>query len=294
MAPRICFVVMFLGLAVLYPLQRWMDTASPRQVVSDETLFFSSGPAIKRMSLGLDGLVADIYWMRAVQYFGNKVIAGRYSGAGGDAARIDLLAPLLNIIVDLDPHHITAYRFGAIFLPEQDPQAAIDLLNKGIERNPDDWHLYQDLGFIYWHMGDYAKAAEVYDQGSNIEGSLWWMRDLAGFMRVKGGSRDAAREVYEHYLNSDDPTIRSQAVFRLRLIHSLDEVDAINRLLSRYKSETGRCPSDLKVLARWLQPAGVPLNDDLEPVDADGFPLVLDQAACTVAISPSSDLPRSL
>jgi tetratricopeptide (TPR) repeat protein len=291
---RICFVVMFLGLAALYPMQRWIDSASPRAPIGEETLFFTSGPAIKRMSLGLDGLVADIYWMRTVQYFGDKVLAGRYSGVTGDATRIDLLAPLLNIIVDLDPHHITAYRFGAIFLPEEDPQSAIDLLNKGIERNPDDWHLYQDLGYIYWHIGDYAKAADVYDQGSRIQGSLWWMRDLAGLMRVKGGSRDAAREIYERYLTSDDPNIKAQAVFRLKLIQSLDEIEAINHVLGKYKAETGRCPSDLRTLARWLQPAGIPLNDELQPVDADGYALALDEEACMVEISPTSDLPKSL
>ena len=58
----------------------------------EEVLYISSPKALKRMSLGYDGLLADIYWTRAVQYFGNKHHDG--------AQRYDLLAPLLEITTD--------------------------------------------------------------------------------------------------------------------------------------------------------------------------------------------------
>ena len=38
-----------------------------------EVLYISSPTLVKRMSLGYDGLLADIYWTRAVQYFGDKL-----------------------------------------------------------------------------------------------------------------------------------------------------------------------------------------------------------------------------
>src|SRR5207253_1678845 len=38
----------------------------------EEVLYIPSPKAIKRLSLGYDGLLADIYWTRAVQYVGNK------------------------------------------------------------------------------------------------------------------------------------------------------------------------------------------------------------------------------
>jgi tetratricopeptide (TPR) repeat protein len=276
MKPSKCFIVIVIGLASLFFLQRRIDSSSPREVIDDETLYFASGKTIKRMSLGLDGLVADVYWIRTVQYFGRKVLAE------GDprSVKMALLANLLNIIVDLEPHHITAYRFGAVFLPDQDPKAAVDLLEKGIKENPDEWRLYQDLGFIYWHVRDYATASDVYERGSQIPGAPWWMRDLSGFLKVKGGSRETAREIYNRYLTSDDPNIRAQAIVRLNQIESLDELDAINQLLTRYKSETGRCPPNLRVLARWLAAMGVPLDNNLDPVDPDGYPYTFDSANC--------------
>src|SRR5687768_11320098 len=99
-------------------MQQWVDESAPRQTIDEEALYLSSGKTIKRMSLGLDALVADIYWIRTVQYFGGKVIDSGLplSSAVTKDLRMDLLAPLLDIVVTLDPQHLPAYRFGAIFL----------------------------------------------------------------------------------------------------------------------------------------------------------------------------------
>ena len=71
------------------------------------------------MSLGLEALAADVYWIRTVQYFGRKVIdSGKpLSSAVSKDLRMDLLAPLLDIVVTLDPQHIPAYRFRQYFFP---------------------------------------------------------------------------------------------------------------------------------------------------------------------------------
>ena len=161
--------VLVVGMGLLYPMQRWIDKTSPRASVSEETLFLSSGKSIKKMSLGLDGLAADIYWIRTVQYFGRKLIESDKplsAGATKDI-RMDLLAPLLNIVVTLDPQHVPAYRFGAIFLPERDLPAAIALVEKGISENPNEWRLYQDLGYIYWQAGNASAGEERADIGAD-------------------------------------------------------------------------------------------------------------------------------
>ena len=284
--------IILVGLGLLYPMQRWIDTTSPHMVISDESLYFASGDTIKKMSLGLDGLVADIYWIRTVQYFGGKLYENQEAGSNTRDIRMELLAPLLNIIVRLDPHHMSAYRFGAIFLPERDLPAAIDLLERGIRENPDEWRLYQDLGFIYWQSGDYAKAAEWYERGSRVPGALWWMRDLAGVMKIRGGSRETARIIYEGYLSSEDETIRAQALGRLKQLRSLDERDAINDLLDRYKQQVGTCPGSFRPLAPALKTLGLSLSDDLTPVDPDGFPYELGAENCKAELYKESTIMR--
>jgi len=310
-------IVLLSGLALLYPMQRWIDETSPHEVISEETLYFTSGKTLKKMSLGLDGIVADIYWMRTVQYFGGKLIENKASLSMNSTREIrrDLLAPYLNIITELDPHQIQAYRFGAIFLPERDLPAAVALLERGIAENPENWRLYQDLGYIYWQEGEYEKAAEAYERGGQIEGAAWWMRDMAGFMRIKGGSRDTARAVYSKYAESEDPQIRKQATLRLEQLTALDELDVLNALMTCYREQTGRCPDSFRVLiaelrrnsfdnclsaklnitAKELQErkSSLRINNDLQFVDPEGVAYVLNDKDCKIELAFSSSIPRS-
>lgn len=297
-------VVLILGMLLLYPLQRWIDDAAGHDGQTDEVLYLSSGETIRKLSLGLEGLTANVYWIRTLQYFGRKLIDSGKPLSATSTRDIDmpLLAPLLNIVVTLDPHHMPAYRFGAIFLPERDVPAAIALLERGIRENPNEWRLYQDLAYIYWQQGNdarvedrpafYAKAADWYDLGGQIPGSLWWMRDLAGLMRIKGGSRDAARLIYEGYLASDDKNISAQAVDRLKQLRSLDDLDTINSVLARWKQRHGSCPSDLRALAPTLTSINISVDDDLMPVDPDGFPYVFDVSSCEARLARRSSIPR--
>ena len=287
--------IILIGLGAIYPLQRWMDETMPREAISEESLYFASGKTIRKMSLGLDAIVADIYWIRTVQYFGRKVLESGQplSMTSTRNVRMELLAPLLNIIVELDPQHLPAYRFGAIFLPERDPEAAIALLERGIRENPSEWRLYQDLAYIYWQAGDYNRAADYYEEGGQVPGAMWWMRDMAGFMRLKGGSREAARAIYLHYAESEDERIRTQAVSRLKQLQALDEIDAVNEFLSRQKQTLGRCPESLKGFARNFRNAGLRLNEDQVPTDPDGFAYEFDAATCTVNLATASTIPRS-
>lgn len=295
--------ILVVGLGMLYPMQRWIDKTSPRPTIDEETLYLSSGRTIKKMCLGHQALAADIYWIRAVQYFGRKVIdSGKpLSSAASKDIRMNLLAPFLDIVVTLDPQHIAAYRFGAIFLPERDLQAAIALLEGGIRENPDEWRLYQDLAYIYWQAGNtstgaaqidnYAKASEWYEKGSQVTRAPWWMRDLAGLMKIRGGSREAARAVYSSYLASDDENIRGQAIGRLKQLRSLDELDAINSVLARYREQTGSCPPDLRALAPALRSMKLTINDDLMPVDPDGFAYTYNASKCKAELAFVSTIP---
>src|ERR1700733_13346172 len=159
-AGTLLVVCMFASVLLLQKVDRLRSGATLQEV-----LYISSPKALKRLSLGYDGLLADIYWTRAVQYFGSKHFAG--------SQHYDLLAPLLEITTALDPHLTVAYEFGSNFLAPQPPggagmpQRAIELAEFGIRNNPDDWHLYYDLGFIYYmDVKDYAKAADAFARGA--------------------------------------------------------------------------------------------------------------------------------
>jgi hypothetical protein len=103
----------------------------------EEVLYIPSPRIVKRLSLGYDGLLADVYWTRAVQYFGSKHFQG--------SRDYHLLAPLLEITTALDPHLTVAYEFGANFLAPREPQRAIELVEYGIRHNPNEWKIYHLL-----------------------------------------------------------------------------------------------------------------------------------------------------
>jgi len=125
-----------------------------------------------------------------------------------------------------------------------------------------------------------------------VPGAMWWMRDLAGYMKIAGGSREAAYAIYASYASSDDENIRNQAIMRLKQLRALDEMDAINELLARFKSQTGQCVSDLRQLAPQWRAMKLTLNDEQRPVDPDGLAYGLKADTCKVELAWDSKIPR--
>lgn len=208
----------------------------------EDVLFVSSPKAVKRLSLGYDGLLADIYWTRAVQYFGGRHVAR--------ANHFHLLAPLLAITTTLDPHLVVAYEFGANFLSPKPPNGAgmpdkaIELVEYGIRNNPDDWKLYYELGFIYYmDTKDYERAAEAFARGSKVPNAHPFLKLLAAKMAQHAGDTQMARELWTTtYQTSQDKQIRGNAIAHLRAIQVEDDVTALQELVGQYGQKTGQLP----------------------------------------------------
>jgi hypothetical protein len=101
---------------------------------------------IKRLSLGYDGLIADIYWTATVQYFGR-----RHREDKGEQ-RYPLLAPLLETTTHLDPIFLSLTNLGRISWPPhrrtEQVNRSVRLIESGIQANPDSWRIYYNLGFL--------------------------------------------------------------------------------------------------------------------------------------------------
>lgn len=72
-------VCSLLLVACLYGSTRELRTLQAMRPAAriEEVLYISSPDFVRRMSLGYSGLAADIYWTRAVQYFGRSASSGR-------------------------------------------------------------------------------------------------------------------------------------------------------------------------------------------------------------------------
>jgi tetratricopeptide (TPR) repeat protein len=234
----------------------------------EEVLYLSSSKALRRMSLGYTGLVADIYWTRAVQYFGGKHHAG--------AMRYDLLAPLLDITTDLDPQLLVAYEFGGTFLAQRPPggagvpDKAVALVEKGIRANPNEWRLYYALGFIhYMERKDYTAAAAAFLEGSKVPNAHPWMKFLAAQMARRGGDLETARMMWTAtYDTTQDNMIRQNAAEHLRALQAESDINELERIVELYRTKNGHPPASF----RELIDAGMLLSIPRDPV---GYPYLL-------------------
>lgn len=249
---------------------------------------------MRGFTLGLDGLIADWYWMRSLQYIGGK-ISTKEGFINIDDLRefnLRLLYPYLNSATDLDPQFMAAYSYGAIVLPAIDQDKAIAIAKKGIANNPSRWQLYQQLGYIYWRLKRYDEASETYEQGSHIVGAPPFMKMMSAAMKTEGGSRNNARAIYRQMLESTDENIQNTASLRLKQIAALDEIEAINDTLFKFKETNGRCVNNLSDIHSQLAKVALPeardfrINNSNQLVDPTDAPYLFDINTCTVKLDP--------
>lgn len=253
--------LLLLSLAVSVLLLRRLDQVRT-QATLEEVLYFNSPKVVKRLSLGYGGLLADIYWTRAVQYFGNHHV--------NKTTDYKLLAPLLEITTALDPKLMVAYEFGANFLGPKPPEGAglpdkaIALLESGIRNNPDDWKLYYDLGFIYYmDLKDYARASEAFERGTHVPKAHPFLRVMAAQMAQHAGEIQTARMLWQDtYATTKDEMIRQNAVAHLRALAVDEGVTELEKIVAVYAGKTGRLPSSFNQLVDAGMLKGLPLDPD--------------------------------
>lgn len=247
-------------LAATYPLSRRIERLNEQVQPGRDVLNIRSPKLLKKLSLGYDALLADIYWTRVVQYYGGK--------RRDREANFPLLEPLLDITVTLDPHLLVAYKFGAIFLSEPPPKGAgrpdkaVEFIRRGIVANPDDWRLWHDLGFIYyWDMKDYRRAAAAYLEGSKHPQAREWMKVMAARIAQEGRTRDISRFLWQQIMEStQDPTIRRNAQEHLLALKAEEDADHLQPLVEEFRRRSGRWPASTAEMAAAGLLRGVPLD----------------------------------
>lgn len=247
-------------------------------------LWIRSGPLMKRLALGFDPLLADIYWMRSVVYYGGQ----RLQEDGKQ--NYELLAPMLDLVTTLDPKFGVAYRFGAIFLTEAYPSGpgrpdeSIALLQKGIENDPGRWEYMHDIGFVYyWWLHDYASAAEWFRKAESAGGPSW-LGPLAANTLAAGGSRDQSRALWKQlYETTDSEWIKKTAERSFLQLDALDVIDALNAAADRFEAREGRRATTWEELVRGERLRGIPM-------DPTGVPYELDPSTGRIGLSQESSL----
>lgn len=295
MRDGLLLLTLLIGLASVVGLSRWLDShRPPTDSRMDEEQLYLTGTMAKRISLGFNGLAADWYWMRSLQYVGRKIIDVPDNVPIDNLAQLNLklLAPLIDTSTTLDPEFIEPYQYAAVVLPAVDLPEAIRLTRKGIAANPNAWRLYQHLGYIYWQQRDFQAAGEAYDQGSKLPGAPPWMVAMKAKMANEGGSRQLAREIYGRmYEQAENAKVKEMARKRLLQLDSLDQRDGLRKVLAAYKTRVGRCPSSWKEVEPLLRALRVEVDSTGAPLDPTGTAYVMVGDGCDLDVDPKSEVP---
>jgi tetratricopeptide (TPR) repeat protein len=279
----VVLLVTILGAATGLQLVRERTYALEK--IEDQVLYVSDGLMVRRAALSYDAVLADVYWIRALQHYGSERLKP-------DAQRrYDLLYPLLDLATTLDSRFTVGYRFGAIFLAEPHPggagrpEQAIALLKKGITLNPNKWDYYHDIGFIYyWNLHDYGSAAEWFRRGGALPGAPWWLNSYAAVMLSRGGDRRSSRAMWQRLAASEESEwLRQTAQLRLKQLDAMDEIDALEQVVKEFARIAGQLPSS------WEEVVRLGLLRDV-PVDPTATPYTLDFVTGKVTVAAWSRL----
>jgi len=264
-------VFVLLDFAGLWHLQERIDVQQSAVAKEDDQVMLRSSKLVKGLSLEYAPLVADIYWTRVVQYYGNKQAENQ--------SDLRLLWPLLDVTSVLDPQLMPVYHFGSTFLSAPEPggagraDLAVELLKRGLRANPEDWRLYYDLGFVYYFdMKDYAKASEALYEGSKNPKAFVWMKTVAAKIAAEGNSTETSRFLWQDVYNTTkDPLVKKNALRHLQLLRSEDDCKQIDAVADEYQKRFGRRPRRMSELSQSGLLRG-------EPVDPLGYPYILSEA----------------
>ncbi|MFW6045147.1 MAG: hypothetical protein ACOCR1_05315 [Planctomycetota bacterium] len=160
-------------------------------------------PAMSHAPLGgLEPLVADLMWMRLIQFMGS-------SQDMSDAQRIQETHRQFDRITRLDPKFYLVYRFGTLTLSVQEPEKALDLIDRGLR----------------------YMSPEEYDWRFPFYGAFICYQYLEGPGRFDRGLR------YLHHLRNNDDAPSFVQRLRPMMLEKQDELDeALNVWMKLYRS----------------------------------------------------------
>ncbi len=165
---------------------------------------------LRWLSLGHPTLVANLLWLRAVQYIGEE---------RADDRGWQKLFPLVDTITDLDPKHGYAYQIAGIMLGSKGlPSESSAILEKGTRNVPDRYILPYLRAFnAFYYDDDWETAGRFAEISARTPGAPEHVRQNVLAYYVKGRRAGAAEAFLEQTLReTEDPDSRKAVESQLR------------------------------------------------------------------------------
>jgi hypothetical protein len=247
---KIGLAVVVLLIVVSIPIQLKIESIRGDENIITKSLYINSS-TLKRLSLGYEELIADIYWIRALQYFSNTKSINMVPSE---------LYKYFDMITDLDPKFVNAYRYGGTFLAEPpdlglgEIELGVKLLDKGRLNNPENFRLVLDEAFIYYiYTNNFKRASELFEEASEKE-SLSEMRKaslkgMAALALSKTGNLELSKKIWTYiYKTSSIEGRKEHALSNLKEIETMEHENRLTGALRSYYDDKKSLPNKIEGL----------------------------------------------
>ena len=237
-------VLLILSCGIFMSLKVKTDNISRKKIPGSSIIYIPSGQYLKYATFGNSSLLADLIYIWAIQYYSDYSIPNMY----------EYLDHIFSIINELDPSYLDPYDVGAVIAAyeAQDLDLALKILDRGLEKNPEQW-LFPYLAGHYAQMinKDHKLAQEYYKKAMNIEGVPPIVRRLYANAIFKSMDYKRALQTWlEIYKTAKDERIKKIASNHLYNITATIDIQKINEAIEKFKESYGRNPMELSQLVR--------------------------------------------
>lgn len=239
-------------------------------------LYLPSARMLKLVSLGNEGLVADMLYLWSIQYYSQFQFREKFL----------YLDTVFNLITDLDPLYKDPYRIGAMIMSlqsegdrAQHKAAIVRLYEKGMAARPDDWEIAEIAAWdAHQVMQDQELAVRWMGEAASRPGAPSTMMRMYARWRddIGGWTVEDSIAYWEEVVEaSENNWERNLATSHLYDAYVNLHRRTLDPALQRFFRRTGRCPDS------WQQLVDVGVVATV-PVDALGKAYGIDPDSCTL------------
>jgi tetratricopeptide (TPR) repeat protein len=235
-------LILTCGLLMAFKIKT--DNIKRTKIPGASVLYLPKAEYLKYATFGYDEILADLIYIWAVQYYSNYSIFNRFQ----------YLDHIFEVIAELDPDYIDPYDIGAMISIDQakDIATAFNILDRGLEKNPDEW-LFPFMAGHYAQrfIKDYKIAQDYYKKAMEIEGAPVQTRRLyanAVFMTMD--YKTAWKQWSEIFNTAEDERTKKIASIHLYRTKAAIDIQEINLAIEKFKEKYSRNPMDLSQLVK--------------------------------------------
>lgn len=238
MKKKLVVFLLILSCGIFMGLKLQINKMTREKIPGSSIIYIPSGKYLKFATFGYSSFIADLIYIWAIQYYSNYSIPDRY----------DNLDHIFSIIAELDHRYLDPYEIGAMIAvyEAKDLSLAFKILDKGLEKNPDQWIFPLQAGHYAQMMTkDYELARKYYKKTMEMDGAPVITRRLYANAAFKIMDYKTAWENWlEIYQTTEDKRIKKIASNQLYQVKAAIDVKTIKEAIEKFKERFGRNPME--------------------------------------------------